>query len=124
MVKSTRREYLETIRKRYRRACKKDKKPILDEFCVNCGYHRKYAIRLLGHRASLHIKKPGAKPIYDSTELLIVLKRIWFVSTCLNPITSVQKQKTALMNTFLNTHPFVLKKTIQAKLKIIFNALK
>ncbi|HET7061065.1 MAG TPA: hypothetical protein VFI43_02685 [Nitrosospira sp.] len=44
MVKSTRREYLETIRKRYRRACKKDKKPILDEFCVNCGYHRKYAI--------------------------------------------------------------------------------
>lgn len=80
MVKSARREYLETIRKRYRKACKKDKKPILDEFCTNCGYHRKYAIRLLGLRPRLRIKKPGAKPIYDSTELLIVLKRIWFAT--------------------------------------------
>jgi hypothetical protein len=48
MVKSARPEYLEAIRKRYRKACKKDKKPILDEFCTNCAYHRKYAIRLLG----------------------------------------------------------------------------
>ncbi len=31
MVKSARREYLVTIRKRYRKACKKDKKPILQE---------------------------------------------------------------------------------------------
>ena len=35
MVKSTRREYLETIRRRYRKAHKKDKKPILDEFYAN-----------------------------------------------------------------------------------------
>jgi len=47
MVKSARRDYLETICKRYRKVRKKDKKPILDEFCINCGYHRKYAIRLL-----------------------------------------------------------------------------
>ena len=53
MVKSARREYLEAIRKRYRKARKKDKKPILDEFCANCGYHRKYAIRLLGLRSRL-----------------------------------------------------------------------
>ena len=38
MVKSARHEYLETIRKRYRKARKKDKKPIVDEFCANCGY--------------------------------------------------------------------------------------
>jgi len=37
MVKSARHEYLETIRKRYRKARKKDKKLILDEFCANCG---------------------------------------------------------------------------------------
>ena len=60
MVKSARREYLETIRKRYRKACKKDEKPILDEFCINCAYHRKYAIRLLGQRPRLHVKKPAA----------------------------------------------------------------
>lgn len=32
--------------------------------------------------------------------------------------------KDRLKAIFLNTNPFVLKKTIQAKLKIIFNALK
>ena len=80
MVKSARREYLETIRKRYRKACRRDKKPILDEFCTNCGYHRKYAIRLLSLRPRLRVKKPGAKPVYDSTELLIVLKRIWLAT--------------------------------------------
>lgn len=80
MVKSARREYLETIRKRYRKACKKDKKPILDEFCTNCGYHRKYAIRLLGLRPRLRVKKPGAKPVYDSAALLTPLKRIWFAT--------------------------------------------
>jgi hypothetical protein len=75
MVKSGRREYLEAIGKRYRKACKKDKKPILNAFCTNCGYHRKYAIRLLSLRSRARVKKPGAKRIYDSTELLIVLKR-------------------------------------------------
>ncbi len=80
MVKSARREYLETIRKRYRKARKKDKKPILDEFCTNCGYHRKYAIRLLSLRPRLRGNKPGAKPIYDSAALLMALKRIWFAT--------------------------------------------
>lgn len=80
MVKSARREYLEAIRKRYRKARKKDKKPILDEFCSNCGYHRKYAIRLLGLRPRLGVKKPGAKPIYDSEALLVPLKHIWFAT--------------------------------------------
>lgn len=80
MVKSARRDYLETICKRYRKARKKDKKPILDEFCINCGYHRKYAIRLLSLRPRLRGKKPGAKPIYDSALLLMALKRIWFAT--------------------------------------------
>ncbi len=40
MVKSARREYLESIRKRYRKARKKNKKPILDEFCANCRVFR------------------------------------------------------------------------------------
>jgi hypothetical protein len=80
MVKSAWREYLETILKRYSKACKKDKKPVLDEFCTNCGYRRKYAIRLLGLRPRLPVKKPGAKPIYDSAALLVPLKRIWFAT--------------------------------------------
>ena len=47
MGKNERQAYLKAIRSRYRRARKKTKAGILDEFCAVCGYHRKYAIRLL-----------------------------------------------------------------------------
>jgi hypothetical protein len=40
-------EYLTAIRERYQHASKHDKTMILDEFCIVCGYHRKYTIRLL-----------------------------------------------------------------------------
>jgi len=40
-------EYLRAIYGRYQKASRKAKKVILDEFCENTGYHRKYAIRLL-----------------------------------------------------------------------------
>jgi transposase InsO family protein len=43
----SRREYLEAIFARYRKAELPEKQMILDEFCRNTGYHRKYAIRLL-----------------------------------------------------------------------------
>jgi hypothetical protein len=40
-------EYLRKIYPRYEQASTKVRQRILDEFCANCGYHRKYAIRLL-----------------------------------------------------------------------------
>ena len=40
-------EYLQAIYDRYRKAGRKGKKAMLNEFCANTGYHRKYAIRLL-----------------------------------------------------------------------------
>ena len=40
-------EYFRAIYERYRQADRKGKHAILNEFCVNTGYHRKYAIRLL-----------------------------------------------------------------------------
>lgn len=43
----SRREYLEAIHSRYRRADLQEKQVILSEFCRNTGYNRKYAIRLL-----------------------------------------------------------------------------
>jgi len=52
MGKNERQAYLKAIRLRYRRARKKLKVTILDEFCSVCGYNRKYAIRLLNQRAS------------------------------------------------------------------------
>jgi len=47
MKTTSRRDYLQRIYPRYRAARSSEKGHILDEFCANCGYHRKYAIRLL-----------------------------------------------------------------------------
>ena len=46
-------EYAATVRPRYRRARKKEKGLILDEFCETTGLHRKAAIRLLGRGRGL-----------------------------------------------------------------------
>jgi len=51
MGKNERQAYLKAIRFRYYRAGKKATVTILDEFCAVCGYHRKYAIRLLNKRS-------------------------------------------------------------------------
>ena len=65
MGKHERQTYLKAIRSRYWRAGKMAKVTILDEFCAVCGYHRKYAIRLLNQRGKPRIKRmPGRKPIY------------------------------------------------------------
>jgi len=71
-----RRVYLDTIRERYKNAPRKQKKLILDEFCTNCGYSRKYAIRILNGRVQPRMKKPGPKPIYDST-VIFHLHELW-----------------------------------------------
>lgn len=81
MVLQSRREYLEAIRNRYRKACRKEKTVILNEFCANCGYNRKYAIRLLRKKSPpLPNRKPGPAYRYDKDLLLVPLKRIWFAT--------------------------------------------
>ena len=77
MGKHERQAYLKAIRSRYWRAGKKAKVTILDEFCAVCGYHRKYAIRLLNQRGKPKNKRRcGRKPVYASSEFLTALKRI------------------------------------------------
>ena len=81
MVLQSRREYLEAIGKRYRKATRKEKSIILGEFCATCGYNRKYAIRLLRKKLlSAPNRKPGPVPIYAKEQLLLPLKRIWFAT--------------------------------------------
>jgi hypothetical protein len=60
MGKNERQAYLKAIRSRYRRARKKAKVTILDEFCSVCRYNRKYAIRLLNRQGKARKKRrPG-----------------------------------------------------------------
>jgi hypothetical protein len=78
MSLKSRREYLERIRGRYERAGREHKSKILDEFCANCGYHRKHSLRLLNSKAGQLKKRAGPKPMYG--EALESLKAIWLAS--------------------------------------------
>jgi len=80
MSSRSKREYLEAIYLRYKRASRKDKAIILDEFCTTCGYHRKHAIRLL-KKVTRFIKpkkkKRGRTPLYSKEVIVKPLKKIW-----------------------------------------------
>lgn len=83
MGKQERKAYLEAIRTRYRRASRIKKTAILDEFCAVCGYHRKYALRLLNapfRGARKATGKPGPASRYDIPELVEALRAIWMAS--------------------------------------------
>ena len=78
---SSKREYLAKIHGRYQRAGRSHKSRILDEFCLNCGYHRKAALRLLNRPVGGFVRKrSGPKIIYEPQEVLPVLKAIWLAS--------------------------------------------
>lgn len=79
MGPQSRREYLEQIRNRYKHAGRKYKSRILTEFCANCGYHRKHAIRLLNRSACGPHARPGPAPHYPA-EIQTVLKYFWLVT--------------------------------------------
>jgi hypothetical protein len=81
MSLSAKREYLAKIHGRYQRAGRPHKSRILEEFRLNCGYHRKAALRLLNR--PLHPpprKRPGPKPRYQPAVLLPPLKALWLLS--------------------------------------------
>jgi hypothetical protein len=71
-------EYLRKIYYRYAKASAKLKRQILDEFCANCGYHRKYAIRLLKGPVPQPSRPQRRKrrPTYGP-QVISVLSAIW-----------------------------------------------
>lgn len=79
MVQQSKREYLRAIWERYHRVGRKYKARILDEFCLNCGYHRKHAIRLLNRKTPIRRQHPGPKSKYgDKTRE--ALKDLWLLA--------------------------------------------
>jgi hypothetical protein len=72
-------EYPAKIRTRYNNASKKEKKLILDEFCLVCTYNRKYAIRLINSTPAAHrtAAKRGRKKHYNDPLIKKVLRDIW-----------------------------------------------
>ncbi len=77
------REYLTTTALRYKKASKKAKKGIPDEFCLTYGCHRKHAIRILRRYRRFsrpETRKRGPKPRYQSEAILKPLKAIWLAA--------------------------------------------
>lgn len=76
----TKKELISNVKPRYLKANKEGKSKILNEFCQNAGYNRKYAIKILqaGYDQNRRAKQ-GRKPrkkIYTREVILVVIK-IW-----------------------------------------------
>jgi len=74
-------QYLKSIYQRYHKSTRKEKREILNEFCIVCLYNRKYAIRLLNvlpsDGKSRNTKKRNK--IYSDT-VISILEAIWEAS--------------------------------------------
>lgn len=106
-------EYFQAIYHRYHSASKKQKKIILDEFCNNCNYNRKYAIRLLNSpletTSTTNLSRRGRKKIYDDAIIETVLTDIWKATNL-----ACSKRLKYLIPLWL---PFYKKQKISAQIK-------
>lgn len=80
MTTMSKKELIKATKPRYLKANKKEKGKILDEFCDNAGYNRKYAIQIMQagydyHRAVRDGRKPRARKYND--EVMSVVIKIW-----------------------------------------------
>ena len=76
MDSGSKRAYLEAVKVRYISAKKYEKTQILNEFCKNCNYNRKYAIRLISQNKNQTNpkKRSGRKKKYHRTEIITFLQ--------------------------------------------------
>ena len=58
-------QYMDTLRKRYLSASKKEKKEILDEYCRNTGEERKYAIKKFRNKVRPKTERKPRAAYYD-----------------------------------------------------------
>jgi hypothetical protein len=83
MSPRSKREYLEAVYLRYKKASRQGRSIILDEFCATTACHRKHAIRRIRGFKRFTQPRPGKRgrhPVYHSTELLKPLKQIWLAA--------------------------------------------
>ena len=72
---------LRAYRKRYAEASRKERTKVLDEFCRLSGYHRKYAIALLGRSNEDERDKPRRRRgVSYSNASLKVVEEVWKVA--------------------------------------------
>ncbi len=80
MKPSSRKDYLRRIYPRYREASRVEKRRVLDEFSANCGYHRKYAIRLLNGpppSSSAPLRRRRPRSVTYGKQVISILRAVW-----------------------------------------------
>ena len=80
MSPTSKNEYFLSVYKRYGESSRLGKRSILDEFCQNCAYNRKYAIRKLNKKLLRRPKtlgRPGPKPRYIHPDIQKPLREVW-----------------------------------------------
>jgi len=75
--------YLDNVRKKYKKARRKEKSEIIAEVCAISGFQKKHAIRLLNQDSrsrTIKIESRGRPKIYQEQIYLESLKRIWLAT--------------------------------------------
>jgi len=84
MSPRSKKEYMETIYLRYKRATKRqEKSALITELCITCDWHRKHAIRALRNFKRFTKPKPkkrGKPSVYNIPAVIEPLKKIWLVA--------------------------------------------
>ena len=84
MSPRSKKEYMETIWLRYKRATKRaEKSALITELCTTCNWHRKHAIRALKKFKRFTKPKPkkrGRPSKYNIPAVIEPLKRIWLAA--------------------------------------------
>lgn len=85
------RAYLKAVKERYKKSSKKQKTQILNEFCSNCNYNRKHAIKLLSKTSTprTYTKRVGAPRKY-SEGVSSKLAELWAIMG--NPCSTTLKE--------------------------------
>ncbi|NUO82321.1 integrase [candidate division KSB1 bacterium] len=118
MSHQSKREFLQTMIVRYRKASRAEKRTLLDSVCEVCGYHRKYAIRLLKppscKKEPCVLKPRGRKRSYDDPLIMRVLIEIWRAANL-----PCAKRLKAILALWLPFYDLELPQDVQQKLQDI-----
>ena len=99
MSHKSKRELLDTVRPRYYKATRPEKKRILDEWVAITGYHRKYLIHVLRHPSQSHQRRKRRGKRCYTLPVKAALIQVWRVANCIcskRPVPCMEEFVTAL----------------------------